>query len=34
MSGLKQIPYIKEEDVEPQDITATKCAQQLEFKNV
>ena len=33
MSGLKQIPYINEEEVAPQDKTATKCAPHLEFEN-
>ena len=33
MSGLKQIPYINEEDVMPQDKSAIKCAPHLEFEN-
>jgi hypothetical protein len=33
MSGKKPIPYIKVEDVMPQDETATKCAPHLEFEN-
>lgn len=31
--GLKPLPYINEEDVKPNDITATKCAPHLEFVN-
>lgn len=33
MTGLKKIPYIRVEDVEPKDKSATKCAPHLEFEN-